>query len=82
MTGFVRRRVPFTKRSAKQLSAGVDTERARVVDVYAFYESARALFSDAIVRLISRWRSGVQSPAPPAPFGSTSPAVSLGTSSL
>jgi phytanoyl-CoA hydroxylase len=36
------------------LRAGVDTERARVVDVYAFYESARAaLFGDAIVRFLS-----------------------------
>jgi phytanoyl-CoA hydroxylase len=35
------------------LRAGAETERARVVDVYAFYESARAaLFSPPIVRFL------------------------------
>jgi phytanoyl-CoA hydroxylase len=35
------------------LMAGVDSERARVVDVYVFYESAReALFSEPIVRFL------------------------------
>jgi phytanoyl-CoA hydroxylase len=35
------------------LEAGADTERARVVDVYAFFESARAaLFSPAIVQFL------------------------------
>lgn len=35
------------------LRAGVGTERARVVDVYAFYESARsALFSEPITRFL------------------------------
>lgn len=35
------------------LRAGVDTERARVLDVYAFYESARAaLFSEPIVHFL------------------------------
>ena len=33
----------------RPLSAGTDTERVRVVDVYAFYQSARvALFSEPI----------------------------------
>ncbi len=37
----------------RPLSAGTDTERVRVVDVYAFYESARvALFSEPIVRFL------------------------------
>lgn len=36
------------------LTAGVDTERARVLDVYAFYESARAaLFSEPIARFLT-----------------------------
>jgi ectoine hydroxylase-related dioxygenase (phytanoyl-CoA dioxygenase family) len=35
------------------LRAGVDTERARVVDAYVYYDPARrALFSDAIVRFL------------------------------
>ncbi len=38
----------------RPLSAGLDTERARVVDVYVYYESAlRALFSPAIVEFLS-----------------------------
>jgi phytanoyl-CoA hydroxylase len=37
----------------RPLRAGVDTEGARVVDVYAFYESARAvLFSEPIVHFL------------------------------
>jgi hypothetical protein len=44
---------PPQTRDPQPLTAGQDTERARVVDVYAFYESARAaLFSDAIVRFL------------------------------
>jgi phytanoyl-CoA hydroxylase len=38
----------------RPLAAGLDTERARVVDVYVHYESARrALFSPAIVEFLS-----------------------------
>lgn len=37
----------------RPLTAGADVERARVVDVHAFYESARAaLFSEPIVRFL------------------------------
>jgi ectoine hydroxylase-related dioxygenase (phytanoyl-CoA dioxygenase family) len=38
----------------RPLSAGLDTERARVVDAYVYYESARrALFSPAIIEFLS-----------------------------
>jgi len=42
-----------TQEGYQPLEAGADVERARVVDVFAFYESARtALFSEPIVRFL------------------------------
>jgi hypothetical protein len=44
---------PPGTRDPQPLTAGLDTERLRVVDAYAFYESARdALFSEPIARFL------------------------------